>query len=70
MRNVIDDNCNMDTAILGDHMTKQLRSAPHDATIYQLLDIFLGKRFRHFLLKKMENIGYSFNGRCNQSQFK
>jgi signal-transduction protein with cAMP-binding, CBS, and nucleotidyltransferase domain len=52
MRNVIDDSCNIDTAILGDYMTGSLRSAPHDATIYQLLDIFLGKRFRHLLIEK------------------
>lgn len=52
MRNVIDDTCDVNTAKIGDHMTTQLRSAPHDSSIYQLLDIFLGKRFRHLLIEK------------------
>ena len=52
MRNVIDESCDLNSATIGDHMTSTLRSAPHDATIVQLLDIFLGKRFRHLLIEK------------------
>lgn len=52
MRNVIDESFNLDNAKIGDHMTTSLRSAPHDASLIQLLDIFLGKRFRHLLIEK------------------
>ena len=55
MRNVIDDSCNLETAKIGDYMTTKLRSAPYDSSIYQLLDIFLGKRFRHLLIEKDGN---------------
>ncbi|MDZ7764790.1 MAG: CBS domain-containing protein [Melioribacteraceae bacterium] len=33
-------------------MTKEIKSAPHNSTLYSLLDIFLGKRFRHLLIQK------------------
>lgn len=52
MKNVIDDACDIESATVGQHMTTVLRSAPHDSSIYQLLDIFLGKRFRHLLIEK------------------
>lgn len=52
MRNVIDKSVNIDSAKVNDHMTTSLRSAPFDSSIYQLLDIFLGKRFRHLLIEK------------------
>ncbi len=35
-----------------DHMTKALISAPHDATILQLKDMFLGRRLRHLLIER------------------
>lgn len=54
MRNIISDECDISTAKLGDYMTKDLKFAPHDASIYKLLDIFLGKRFRHILIQKDE----------------
>lgn len=52
MKNVIDVSLDLNTAKIGDHMTSTLRSAPHDSSIIQLLDIFLGKRFRHLLIEK------------------
>jgi CBS domain-containing protein len=52
MRNVIDETCDIHSAKIGDYMTSNLRAAPHDATLVQLLDIFLGKRFRHLLVEK------------------
>ncbi|PKL88550.1 MAG: hypothetical protein CVV23_09655 [Ignavibacteriae bacterium HGW-Ignavibacteriae-2] len=52
MRNVIDKSINLDTALISEHMTKSIRSAPFDSSIFQLLDIFLGKRFRHLLIEK------------------
>lgn len=52
MRNVIDKSINLDTALISEHMTKTIRSAQFDSSIYQLLDIFLGKRLRHLLIEK------------------
>ncbi|MBN1300316.1 MAG: CBS domain-containing protein [Melioribacteraceae bacterium] len=52
MRNVIDEKCDLNSAKIGDYMTSTIKTAPHDATLYQLLDIFLGKRFRHILIEK------------------
>ncbi len=52
MRNVLDESIDINSAKIGEHMTTTLRSAPHDASIIQLLDIFLGKRFRHIFIDK------------------
>ena len=40
------------TAKLRDHMTTHLLFANHDALLYQLQDIVLGKRCRHLLIVK------------------
>lgn len=37
-------------------MTRTLRYAPHTATIYQLLDKFLGLRLRHLLIEKNDSV--------------
>ena len=40
------------SAKIGDYMTTNLVSAPHTATCYNLVDIFLGRRIRHLLIEK------------------
>jgi signal-transduction protein with cAMP-binding, CBS, and nucleotidyltransferase domain len=40
------------TARIRDFMTTDLQSAPHNATVYQLMDKFLGMRLRHLLIIK------------------
>lgn len=52
MRNVMEEGFDVNTAVISDYMTKDLLSAPHDSHLYSLLDIFLGKRLRHLLIKK------------------
>ncbi len=52
MRNVLKPDFDINTALIGDYMTKGLLSAPHNSSIYQLLDIFLGRRLRHILIEK------------------
>ena len=39
-------------AIILDHMTRELKYAEHDETVYQLQDKFLGIRLRHLLIRK------------------
>ncbi len=52
MCNALEEGFNAKSAMLGDLMTTELHCAPHDATVYLLLDIFLGKRFRHLFIEK------------------
>lgn len=52
MRNIISDNFDVSSEKINNYMTKNLMTAPHDSSIYKLLDIFLGKRFRHILIEK------------------
>ena len=40
------------TAEVGDHMTSPLHFAPHDATLTQLEEMFLGLYLRHLPIKK------------------
>jgi len=52
MRNVIDPDFNPETALIKDYMNSSLVSAPSTTTIYELMDIFLGRYLRHLLIKK------------------
>ncbi len=52
MKNVSVKGFDVCTARIGDYMTKELRSAPHTATIFNLKDQFLGRRLRHLLIEK------------------
>ncbi|MEJ2051024.1 MAG: CBS domain-containing protein [Calditrichota bacterium] len=54
MRNTVNENFDPRTAKLGDYMTTGLVSAPHNDTVFHLLDKFLGMRIRHLLIKKDE----------------
>ena len=52
MRNTITDGFDPDTAKIGDLMSTNLQFAPHTATVYELMDKFLGLRLRHLLIQK------------------
>ena len=52
LRNVSIDKIDTGSAKIKDHMTKGIISAPHDDTVYNLIDKFLGKRLRHLLIEK------------------
>ncbi|GAB4141662.1 MAG: CBS domain-containing protein [Ignavibacteriales bacterium] len=52
LKNILSENFDLDKSKVADYMTTQLISAPHDSSVYKLLDIFLGKRFRHILIER------------------
>lgn len=52
LRNISIDKIDTGSALIRDHMTKDVITAPHDDTVYNLMDKFLGKRLRHLLIKK------------------
>ncbi len=52
MKNVVIPDFDIKTEKIGDHMTTKLFSAPHDATVYNLKDQFLGRQLRHLLIEK------------------
>ena len=52
LRNISIDKIDAGSALIKDHMTKDVITAPHDDTVYNLMDKFLGKRLRHLLIKK------------------
>ena len=52
MRNILDASFDMGTARIEDYMTTDLIYAPHDATVYDLMDKFLGLRIRHLLIEQ------------------
>ena len=52
MRNTVDEGFSCQTARIGDHMTKKLISAKHDATNLELKDMFLGRRLRHLMIER------------------
>ena len=52
LRNVLDENFDLKTALIDDYMTQNLIFAPHTDTVYNLMDKFLGLRVRHLLIEK------------------
>lgn len=52
LRNVMDENFDPKTAKIADYMVTDLISAPSTDTIYNLVDIYLGRRVRHLLIEK------------------
>jgi len=54
--NLAETSFDINTALIGDYMTKELITAPHDFSVYKLLDVFLGKRLRHLFIKKNSEI--------------
>ena len=52
MRNTVTPDFDAKSARIGDYMTKGLKSASYDESIYSLQDKFLGMRLRHLLVEK------------------
>ncbi|MFA8343246.1 MAG: cyclic nucleotide-binding/CBS domain-containing protein [Rhodothermaceae bacterium] len=52
IKNLAENSFDVNTAQIGDYMTKELIIASHDFSVYKLLDIFLGKRLRHLFIEK------------------
>lgn len=52
MKNVITEGFYSKTTKIKDVMTTNIVSAPDTASLYQLMDICLGKRLRHLLIEK------------------
>jgi len=52
LRNISIDKVDTEATPVKDLMTKGIISAPHDDTVYNLMDKFLGKRLRHLLIEK------------------
>jgi signal-transduction protein with cAMP-binding, CBS, and nucleotidyltransferase domain len=63
MRNILDAAFDPKTTRIEDVMTKDLISASHTDTVYNLMDKFLGLRVRHLLVEKDgETIGMISGG--------
>ena len=59
LSNTMIEGFDIKEARIADYMTTRLFSAPYTASVYQLLDIFLGRRLRHLLIEKdQEYIGF------------
>lgn len=52
MKNTVTPGFEAKTAKIGGYMVTDILSAKHTATVYQLLDTFLGRRLRHLLIEK------------------
>ncbi len=48
----LEKNFNPKTAKISECMSVNLVKAPHDCSIYKMMDVFLGKRLRHLLIEK------------------
>ncbi|MCZ7601254.1 MAG: CBS domain-containing protein [Melioribacteraceae bacterium] len=54
LRNSLLESFDINNDTVEKYMTRNITSAPHNASLYSLLDIFLGKRFRHLLIQKKD----------------
>ncbi|MFC1488363.1 cyclic nucleotide-binding/CBS domain-containing protein [Thermodesulfobacteriota bacterium] len=52
LRNILKPDFNIDTAKIGDYMSTPLYSAPHDAPLIKLEEMFIGLFVRHLLVEK------------------
>ncbi len=52
MHNVVEEDFDIKTSVMKDYMITKLITSPSSATIYDLMDKFLGKRFRHMLIEE------------------
>jgi signal-transduction protein with cAMP-binding, CBS, and nucleotidyltransferase domain len=52
MRDIMIPDFDPRTARISDYMTRELRSAPYDATINELKEMILGLFIRHILIEK------------------
>ncbi|MFW6374115.1 MAG: cyclic nucleotide-binding/CBS domain-containing protein [Thermodesulfobacteriota bacterium] len=56
IRNFLQPDFHPDTDPIGNHMTTEIHSAPHDAELTKLQEMFLGLFIRHILIKKKEAV--------------
>ena len=56
MREVIQEGFDLRNALIEEYMTTVLISAPHTATVFNLMDKFLGLRIRHLFIEEDGNI--------------
>jgi signal-transduction protein with cAMP-binding, CBS, and nucleotidyltransferase domain len=49
-RDILKSGFDIDTAMVGDHMTTRLYTAPHDTALLKLQEMFLGLFIRHILI--------------------
>ncbi|MCP4751168.1 MAG: CBS domain-containing protein [Proteobacteria bacterium] len=52
LRNSVLDEFNVKTARIGDYMSTDIIAAPHDVSIYNLMDIYLKEYIRRILIEK------------------
>jgi signal-transduction protein with cAMP-binding, CBS, and nucleotidyltransferase domain len=52
LRHITDPGFDPEIAKIGDYMSSPVRSAPHDAAIHKLEEMFLGLFVRHLLVEK------------------
>ena len=52
LRNCLGEGFDAKKDIIGNLMSTNLHFAKHSANVYELMDIFLGKRMRHLLIEK------------------
>ncbi|MFT5730260.1 MAG: signal-transduction protein with cAMP-binding, CBS, and nucleotidyltransferase domain [Desulforhopalus sp.] len=56
MQDVTQVGFDLNSALIEDYMTTDLKSAPHTDTVFNLMDKFLGLRLRHLLIEEDGNI--------------
>jgi len=54
MKNTWTENFDSKKALIKDYKTKKLITAKHSDNVYNMMDVFLGKRLRHLLVKKAD----------------
>jgi len=52
LKNLLSEDFDINKSIISDYMTRQIIAAPHNSSVYKLLDVFLGKRFRHIFIER------------------
>ncbi|OGU60370.1 MAG: hypothetical protein A2V66_11475, partial [Ignavibacteria bacterium RBG_13_36_8] len=55
MRDMMKEGFNTKLARIGDYMSTNLRTVPGTATVYHMLDKYLGMRIRHLIVEKEGN---------------
>lgn len=52
MEDLVAKGCDIKTAPIGDFMTTTLKTVDYTATVYSMLDKYLGMRLRHLIIEK------------------
>jgi len=52
LKDVVEKGCDIKKSKIGELMVTQLKTVPHTATVYQMLDKYLGMRIRHLIIEK------------------